>query len=355
MTPRRWRAEIVTVVVRVTILVLLLLSAGAADQRTIPVAPAAPSMVAPTGLPAVASLPLLRYPTVPRIAKVQGTFVARVTTDGTAAVDVHLLRTHPMFEPQIIANLKAWRFVPHAPTTFDVTFSFEQPWALEDCWQRPEEMAVSLPSRVVIRAASGYCEYIVRVRGGQRLLTGNIVCDCPQRRPIEGARVSVIDISDRVVATVRTDSRGHFIAPPIPDGTYRVRAESAGFWTATGGPYEVRDNGADWDMTLGLQPGFLDIESAELPVYPARLKSQRIEGIVHLEIANGDVRPLDGPHALAEAAAANVRTWKYRPSGSGPLPVTLTYRLRSREECQADSRDQSELHADGVAIISACP
>jgi hypothetical protein len=164
-----------------------------------------------------------------------------------------------------------------------------------------------------------------------------------------------VDESDRVVLIVVSDSRGEFVAPPLPDGSYRLRAERAGFWPSSSAFYQVGQDWAEWStFPLGLQPGFIDLDSGEMPVYPPSLKSQGIDGTVHLEVSDGVVRRVAGPAGLAEAAVSNISTWKYRASGSSPIPIVITYRLRSRDECAIDSRDRSEVHVDGVALVSAC-
>jgi len=156
------------------------------------------------------------------------------------------------------------------------------------------------------------------------------------------------------VATVVTDARGYFAVPRLPNGVYALSAERVGFWPGTGDTYRVSRTGGIDDVQIGLSPGYLKIESADMPLYPKSPKLEGIEGTVHLEIEGDVVSRVDGASALVDAATANISTWKYRRAASGRLPVTFTYKLRSPTECATDSLDHSVLHVDGHVMVTGC-
>jgi hypothetical protein len=99
-------------------------------------------------LPRVAELAIPRYPPLARIAKISGRVDFLVKTDGTK-ISTILKSSGPK---QLIANLEkqlmTWRFEPHEPMEFTVTFDMHV--AAESICPpgKPDEIKLVLPSRV---------------------------------------------------------------------------------------------------------------------------------------------------------------------------------------------------------------
>jgi hypothetical protein len=75
-------------------------------------------------LPTVTSFDCPKYPSIAYSNRLQGAVQLQVTTDGHGVKDVKLVSGHPMIAPDAIKNVKTWKFVDHAPTTFMVTYLF---------------------------------------------------------------------------------------------------------------------------------------------------------------------------------------------------------------------------------------
>src|SRR4051812_26585645 len=69
-----------------------------------------------------ASMPL--YPRVAPAARVQGTVVLHVSTDGQRISDVQAESGPPVLAQAAMENVKTWPFELHVPTSFDITFQF---------------------------------------------------------------------------------------------------------------------------------------------------------------------------------------------------------------------------------------
>src|ERR1700719_995672 len=75
-------------------------------------------------LPEVTEHGTVAYPPLARQARIQGTVRLRLTTNGHAVTDVVVLEGHPLLVQSATDNVRTWKFVEHAPASFDVTFNF---------------------------------------------------------------------------------------------------------------------------------------------------------------------------------------------------------------------------------------
>ncbi len=75
-------------------------------------------------LPVVKSGDMPLYPSLPRVARIQGDVNLRITTDGTAVASVTVESGQPMLAKAAQENVKTWKFEPHEPTSFPVLFSY---------------------------------------------------------------------------------------------------------------------------------------------------------------------------------------------------------------------------------------
>jgi TonB family protein len=90
------------------------------------------------------------YPNLARLARIEGTARIKVSTDGNSIVRIAADGAHKMLLGAAQENLKTWRFYPHKPQTFTVTFTFKL--------EPPEvygpvnpTIQLDLPTRVEIR------------------------------------------------------------------------------------------------------------------------------------------------------------------------------------------------------------
>jgi hypothetical protein len=65
------------------------------------------------------------YPAIARAAHVMGDVVVRITTDGQSVVEAHAESGPPLLLKAAEDNAKTWKFAPHSPGTFQVTYRFE--------------------------------------------------------------------------------------------------------------------------------------------------------------------------------------------------------------------------------------
>ena len=65
------------------------------------------------------------YPPLCRQAHIAGEVPLRFTTDGHSVISVESVSGHPLLRFAAEENVKTWKFVPHEPGTFHVTFRYE--------------------------------------------------------------------------------------------------------------------------------------------------------------------------------------------------------------------------------------
>lgn len=74
--------------------------------------------------PAVVNAGVPFYPPLARAARVEGTVVLKVTTDGERVLETHIEKGNALLGQAADQNLRTWRFRAHAPTTFIVTYRY---------------------------------------------------------------------------------------------------------------------------------------------------------------------------------------------------------------------------------------
>lgn len=92
-------------------------------------------------LPMVASAQVPLYPSVARLANVEGTVHLKITTDGHRVVSTQIEDGHKLLASLAEENVRTWQFSPHEPTTFTVNYTYK----LVDNWKGdPNNPAVVL-------------------------------------------------------------------------------------------------------------------------------------------------------------------------------------------------------------------
>jgi len=65
------------------------------------------------------------YPPLARQTRISGDVRLKITTDGEAVRDVEVESGHPLLKQAATDNVKTWKFEPHQPGTFEVTFRYK--------------------------------------------------------------------------------------------------------------------------------------------------------------------------------------------------------------------------------------
>jgi TonB family protein len=117
-------------------------------------------------MPLVQSASLPTYPMIARAARVSGTVVLEVSTDGERVSKIVVKSGPPMLVPSVRENVATWRFTPHQPITFETTFIFR----IEDpasCEFENAALTVKLPTLVDIKVNSlETCDPASTIRNG---------------------------------------------------------------------------------------------------------------------------------------------------------------------------------------------
>ena len=101
----------------------------------------------------------------------------------------------------------------------------------------------------------------------------------------------------------------------------------------------------------------LEVQHAEVPRYPGLARRAGISGtvVIGFTIVEGGVRTAvvkSGDRMLAEAAVANVMTWRFEPGTNGAFTTTFFYDLERRKS-GSDRRPIVELHLPEYVRITA--
>jgi len=318
---------------------------------------AEPAQGSVTSLPKVVSARLPSYPQVAQAAKIQGTVVVRVTTDGSAVASAEIVKSIPLLEASIKEHLRSWRFAPHIPTTFDVTYAFALSFDSDGgCATPPREVTARFPSLVSLIGTLSLCDAEVQTRSAQAAVRGILTCDCPGKAGIGDARITVLDSERRQKALTTTDVSGRFVVLGLRAGEYHLRAEKDGFEQTLGGGSFIFTNGRGQPIEVfpRMAPELLRWLQGDTPLYPERLRERGLEGLVQLRLERGRTIRVSGDAALLDAAEANLSTWQYARRSTTPFDVTYRYVLRAPADCATDSRETVTVREDGQVTVTAC-
>jgi TonB family protein len=87
--------------------------------------PAAMAQDCPEQLPKVIQHAQPSYPPLARQTRIQGDVRVKLTTDGGSVADAEITEGHPMLRKAAEDNVRSWKFAPHHPGTFYVTFRYK--------------------------------------------------------------------------------------------------------------------------------------------------------------------------------------------------------------------------------------
>ena len=88
------------------------------------------------------------YPPLGRITNTEGVVHVKVTTDGRGTIDAHVEDGHKLLADAALMNVRTWRFVPHEPTSFNVTFRYRLVTNLPE--QNNPKVVLQLPQNVEV-------------------------------------------------------------------------------------------------------------------------------------------------------------------------------------------------------------
>jgi hypothetical protein len=76
-------------------------------------------------LPAVVKHAQPIYPPLARTARIEGDVSIKIMTDGESVKEVEVEGGHPLLRQAAEDNIRSWKFAPHDPGTFHVTFRYQ--------------------------------------------------------------------------------------------------------------------------------------------------------------------------------------------------------------------------------------
>ena len=341
MVPTFVRVLILVAIVAVPCFPAAATGSRQADQRQSP-------------LPTVIAAEMPSYTSVGKQAGIAGTVRLRVITDGEKVTDSVIEQPVPLLDRIAQENLKTWRFAPHVPTSFEVTFRFmlidRKPVdpcgpKRKDPWVGPETVStLRFPDDIEIedyRDFVSFCDpFVTRFRNAVSHVAGTVMCSCESRDPIVGADVAIYDPNNpsRELRQTSTDTRGRFSFGVVRFGTTRIVIEKRGFYA---GYFEVKVLPVLWHRPGGfefqLAPDPADLlpeprkrallVPATVPFHPSSARDRDVQGSVTLRLAaDGGVTPVAGPEILMNPTLELARTW--RPTkGDDPDDLHFVYKL----------------------------
>jgi hypothetical protein len=98
---------------------------GLALSLILALAPAAEAQGSPDALPKVVRHAEPIYPPVAKQTRVQGDVRVKLTTDGESVKGAEAVEGNPLLSKAAEDNVRTWKFAPHNPSTFVVTFRYK--------------------------------------------------------------------------------------------------------------------------------------------------------------------------------------------------------------------------------------
>ena len=279
-----------------------------------------------------------------------GEAIFRVTVDAGSVTDVQPLEPRSKsLEAVAQEAIRGWKFSTGSHSSFDVTLRHSLDGTLGCDGDNNQIIRAEWPKsiEVVSRKYISTCDpavYGTAWKISYPELAGTLVCDCPGTAPLAGVTLTIRRGKDgQVLRTIRTDDSGHFRASGLPPAEYFIRVDDVRIEIVE---YQVRldPSSAGQPLLLPLKPAVVPspvvlVTAGTIPGYPTRARQAGAKGIIDVRVSleAGEVLDVDaigGTPELASAAAANVKTWKFKPAGYGVpmrdlpvLNVKFDYRL----------------------------
>jgi outer membrane biosynthesis protein TonB len=309
-------------------------------------------------LPEVTEHATVAYPPLARQARIQGTVRLRLTTDGHAVTDVSVLEGHPLLVQGATDNVRTWKFVEHAPASFDVTFNFRM---LDDAGtflQKPGVVqVVSSPECCIdhytfpekwtaqVRNAEGTIETTLTLwtyHSFEAQLDGYTTGPQGQERAIRNPHVDGnmlgfdATLDDKYGQRLKFSMIGKMKDNEIR-GVFLNYGGSGGTWTAKRVAKTISEpNSAPFADASATKITESDVAYHAFPGYSYFAIEAGIQGTVQLQVTtNGlSVTKFDaesGNPFLVREATENLRSWRFARNAPRTFEVTYTYELKHEQ------------------------
>jgi outer membrane biosynthesis protein TonB len=309
-------------------------------------------------LPEVTEHGTVAYPPLARQARIQGTVRLRLTTNGHAITDVVVLEGHPLLVQSATDNVRTWKFVEHAPATFDVTFNFRMLDNAGTFLQQPGLVqVVSSPECCIdhytfpekwnaqVRNAEGTIETILTLwtyHSFEVQLDGYTTGPQGQERVIRNPHFDGdmlgfdATLDDKYGQRLKFSMIGKMTGNEIR-GVFLNYWGSGGTWTAERVAKTISEpsssplaNASETKITES------DVAYHAFPGYSYFANEAGIQGTVQLHVTTNGVSVTkfdveSGNPFLVREATENLRSWRFARNAPRTFEVTYTYELKNAQ------------------------
>jgi len=300
----------------------------------------------------------VKYPPLARQARIQGMVHMRVTTDGHGVTDVTVEDGHPLLTENAAQNVRTWKFVEHAPATFEVTFNYRvvddqvkflrQPGIVEVV-ESPEGgiNSYTLPEKwnAQVRNAQGTIETSLTLwtyHDFEQELDGYSTGPQGRERPIHETHIDRdmlgfdATLEDKYGQRLKFSMIGKMAGNKI-NGVFLNYWGAGGTWSAERTTESIPGaNSAPPASQVESPITAADIAYHEYVEYPRFAIDAGIEGTVKLRVStNGhsatEIDAKQGNPFLVRAAVSNLHTWRFADHMPRTFNVIYSYRLLDSE------------------------
>jgi outer membrane biosynthesis protein TonB len=314
------------------------------------------SVPAQNALPEVTSHQNPIYPPLARQARLGGPVHLKITTDGHAVSSVTAIDGHPLLIKAATDNAQTWRFAEHVPGTFDVTFNFTSLRNRTTFLQEPGVVDIAVLPLQYNENSDERLDYTSPVTWDLELKTatddiktrltmwtygpwlrGYTAGPQNQERGLGNAH---LDGDMFGFDAALDDSRGQrlwfsLIGKKVGDriqGIFLDAWGASGTWTAIPSKPSSPSCSAASAAALENVIPIPEINQRRQPGYPLIPWEAHIQGQVRMRVSTdtscvAKITTESSDPFLAQAAKANVRTWRFDFHKPGTFNVTFNYRL----------------------------
>jgi len=298
------------------------------------------------------------YPPLARQARIQGSVRLRLTTNGHAVTTVAVLEGHPLLVQSATDSVRTWKFVEHAPATFDVTFNFRMLDNAGTFLQQPGLVQVvsspaccidhyTFPEKWIaqVRNAEGTIETILTLwtyHSFEAQLDGYTTGPQGQERAIRNPHLDGdvlgfdATLDDKYGQRLKFSMIGKMTGNVIR-GVLLNYWGSRGTWTAERVAKTISEPSfAPLANAVETKIMESDVAYHAFPVYSYFANEAGIQGTVQLQVTtNGvSVTKVDaesGNPFLVREATENLRSWRFARNEPRTFEVTYTYELKNAQ------------------------
>lgn len=317
------------------------------------------------------------YPQIVKTAHIQGLVRLKITTDGHAVTSVEVVDGPALLLRAASDNVKTWTFVPHTPGTFEVTFDFKiiskdkttffaEPGVVDIAALAPDysdnagkRLDYTLPATwdLELKTANDHIKAPLTLWTYGPWLRGYTLGSRSHERDLDDPRVDGDIVGFDVLLD---DSFGQRLAFSLVgrksgdkiQGIFLDPWGRSGTWTATPSKPAAPNCPAPSAAAEGNIIPVPEITQGRKPRYPPLPWEAGIQGQVRMRVTTDSycvskITTESSEPLLAQAAEANVRTWRFADHKPGTFNLTFNYRFLEPTVWS--------LEKPGVVEISAIP